>query len=97
MLLSERNVTAPTPERARESLQAQALADIRRAAQAAIPSTDFPDLIGLTLRQAMVKIPPQAKKFEVKGHGLVIRTVPPAGTLLDDSLKTVKLILENPD
>lgn len=96
MLLSETNFIPKNPPPTREALQARALEDLKRMQPAPSDMENFPDLIGLTLREAMVKMPHQPVQLDVKGHGVVVRTWPEAGTPLN-SVKSVKLILENPN
>jgi cell division protein FtsI (penicillin-binding protein 3) len=96
--ISASNVIAPTEER-RTQLQTQALAEIKRI-NADAEATGFPNLLGLSLREALKRLEnrpdKQAAQIRVRGHGVVVRTVPEAGT--PSSPKThVTLVLENPD
>jgi cell division protein FtsI (penicillin-binding protein 3) len=103
ILISERNVIPNEPsetESGRQKLQTQALEEIRRIASAPDSTEEadkvFPNLMGLTLREAMAQVRNDASGLRVKGHGLVVRTVPAAGTQVTRR-QNVTLILENPD
>ena len=96
VLLSENNVIAVSAATARQSIQDRAVADLRQMQRDQTPATDFPNLLGLTLREAITKLPRQSLTYEVKGHGVVTRTVPEAGARLE-GVKSVRLILENPN
>lgn len=98
VMISERNVI-PRPTAAQD-LQAAAIQEIRRLQEAEISTSVegkmlFPNLHGLTLREALNKIRPNVNRVDIRGHGVVVRTVPSAGA--DFSKKrSVRLILENP-
>ena len=93
VMISERNVISSTEQRI-SRLQAQALSELKRGSDDA-ERKGFPNLLGLTLREAMVKIRGTSPKVDVRGHGLVVRTVPGAG--VEAAPKRVTLVLENPD
>jgi cell division protein FtsI (penicillin-binding protein 3) len=97
MLISESHVIQSQPDRARSQLQSLAVDEIRRAQiTAAAPGPQlFPDLEGLTLREALNRIRGNVNRIDIRGHGLVVKTVPPRGA--DFSKKRdVRLILDNP-
>lgn len=106
VLVSERNMIN-SEERKRSNLQQAAVAEIKRSAAAALgapaeggpgnaePNT-FPNVLGLTLREALNKVRPQAKHVAIRGHGVVVRTIPAAGQEVSTKT-TVTLVLENPD
>jgi len=94
VMITESNVISPSEQKLTR-LQTQALADLKRSGTEADPNA-FPNLVGLTLREAMVKIRGATSKVDVRGHGLVVRTVPAAGSGLTNA-KRVTLVLENPD
>lgn len=98
VLITENHVI-PTnhPDRAREELQSMAVQEIRRMQTHSVPegAQVFPDLAGLTLREALNRIRENVNRVDIRGHGLVVNTVPPAGA--DFSKKrNVRLILDNP-
>jgi cell division protein FtsI (penicillin-binding protein 3) len=93
--ISEQNVILAENDRNRSNLQAQALKDIQRAA-ADSEQKGFPNLMGLSLREALHRIHEQASQIEVRGHGTVVRTIPSAGSTVG-SKSRVTLVLENPD
>ena len=92
VMISERNVISPDGARL-SRLQAQALADLKKSTEV---ETGFPNLMGLTLREALFKVRGQATRVDVKGHGIVVRTTPAAGSELSPRGR-VSLVLENPD
>lgn len=80
----------------RNVLQSKALNVIRKLNEGEETQQGFPNLLGLTLRDALKRMDKEAAKVKVRGHGVVVRTVPTAGT--PSSPKTsVTLVLENPD
>lgn len=87
VLISERNVIQPS------KIQNRALRDIRRSM--AESKEGFPNLVGLTLREAMAVLKPHAEQVDVRGHGMVVKTIPSAGLKINGQAK-VTLILENP-
>ena len=93
--ISDRNLITTDTERHRSNLQAQALRDLKRHNEDA-DQKGFPNLLGLTLREALAKVHEQANQVQIRGHGLVVRTQPEAGAELASKTK-VTLILENPD
>lgn len=101
VLISERNVINGPAEqdRRRTSLQQQALNEIRRTTATTNPEENekmFPNLLGLSLREALSKVREQANHVSVRGHGLVVRTIPAPGAELRGK-RNVTLVLENPD
>ncbi len=97
VLISEQNVIQAKDVR-RSALQAQALSDLRRmnsVEEGQAESGILPNLLGLSLRDALNKVRPLGAHIEIRGHGVVVRTVPQAGG--DLTAKKVTLILENPD
>jgi len=82
-------------DQARTNTQNQALNEIKRMT-VETEAGMFPDLMGLTLREALRRIDQHARKVEVRGHGVVVRTVPSAGTPSSNKAR-VTLVLENPD
>ena len=93
--ISEHNVILSEGERRRSNVQAQALKDLKRQSADA-EQKGFPNLLGLSLREAMLKVHDQAEKVEIRGHGIVVRTVPTAGQTVAAKAR-VTLVLENPD
>ena len=72
-----------TEERRRSSLQAQALDELKRQnAGEGESDKNFPNLMGLSLREAMRRVHEQAGQIDVRGHGQVVRTIPAAGSVL---------------
>lgn len=95
VLISERNVIRPPAEETRSALQKRALQELREAQENIKNENEFPDLHGLTLREALNRIRANVNRVDIRGHGLVVRTVPEAGA--DFSKKrSVRLILESP-
>ncbi len=108
VLISERNVIPKPAVNTLDELQAQAIQEMKRMTAAVVaPSVEgdnvaavpakplFPNLLGLTLREALNRIRPNVNRVDIRGHGVVVRTVPPAGA--DFSKKrSVRLVLENP-
>jgi cell division protein FtsI (penicillin-binding protein 3) len=96
VLFTENNmVRGASPEKRRTDLQARAVADLKSAAENEAAGT-FPNLLGLTLREALTKVRGQASHIQVRGHGVVVRTIPQSGALVP-SRHRVTLVLENPD
>ena len=97
VLISESNVIRSKEEKKRSLLQAKALEDIKKNAAAENASgEDFPNVMGLTLREAMAQVRQRATHVEVRGSGIVVRTVPQPGAPLPGKHR-VTLVLENPD
>lgn len=95
VLISEQNVI-PTKDLRRSALQTQAVNEIKKTAEDAEEINDgLPNLLGLSLREALNRLRPIGPPVEIRGHGVVVRTVPHAGAPLTG--KRVTLILENPD
>ncbi len=93
--ISPQNVISTELERRRSTLQAQALKEIKRqSADAELKG--FPNLLGMTLREALNKTRQQTNQVQIRGHGVVVRTIPGAGAPLA-ARGRVTLILENPD
>lgn len=97
VMISESNVI-PKPA-ALTDLQTAAIQEIKRMQEAEDHPADgkavFPNLHGMTLREALNRIRPNVNRVDIRGHGVVVRTVPPAGA--DFSKKrSVRLVLENP-
>lgn len=92
--ITENNVIS-NDERRRNNLQAQALSEIKRQSDDA-ENKGFPNLMGLTLREAVKRIHEQAAQIDVRGHGVVVRTIPAAGGVLSAKAR-VLLVLENPN
>lgn len=97
VLISERNVINgnTVEERRRANLQAQAVSDLKRLSEDE-EKKGFPNLLGLSLREALLRVHEQAASITVKGHGVVVRTIPAAGGELRGR-RRVTLVLENPD
>lgn len=100
VLISERNViNSISPEEKRRAyLQQQALNEIRNSGEedSASGARVFPNILGLTLREALGKIRQQASQIEVRGHGVVVRSIPAAGAEMPAQKRRVVLVLENP-
>lgn len=98
VLISERNVIRAPADEPRTALQRKAVEEIRKQAnenRVAATENVFPNLYGMTLREALNTIRPNVNRVDIRGHGLVVRTVPEPGA--DFSKKrSVRLILENP-
>lgn len=95
VLISEQNLIAGR-EPKRSALQTQAVNEIKKISEEAASSeSGLPNLMGLTLREALNKVRPMGAHVEVRGRGIVVRTVPSAGEDLPNG--NVMLILENPD
>lgn len=103
--ISESNVIPSETDRSRNELQQKAIDGIRREQQEwnLSPQTEasvineklFPNLYGLTLREALERIRSNVGRVDIRGHGLVVRTYPEPGA--DFSRKrSVRLVLENP-
>jgi cell division protein FtsI (penicillin-binding protein 3) len=92
--ISEHNVIASNVESQRTRLQDKALLELKR--QNANPQGGFPNLMGLTLREALATVHTQASRIDVRGYGVVVRTVPAPGATLAPKSR-VTLVLENPD
>ncbi len=95
MQISEHNVITSEGERRRSNLQAQAISEIKRQNEDA-ELKGFPNLLGLTLREALHRMKDQAAQVDIRGHGVVVRSIPPAGAVLT-AKSNVTLILENPN
>jgi cell division protein FtsI (penicillin-binding protein 3) len=96
--ISESHVISSEVEQSRTKLQFQALNEIRRLqtaeADAASGDRTFPDLSGLTVREAVNRIRDNVNRIDIRGQGVVVKTVPAAGS--DFSKKrSVRLILDN--
>lgn len=92
--ITEHNVISASGEVQRTKLQSQALQDLKRPD--AVSQSGFPNLLGMTLREALQRVHTEASQVDVRGYGVVIRTVPAAGK--PHSAKSrVTLVLENPD
>ncbi|MGE3683620.1 MAG: penicillin-binding transpeptidase domain-containing protein [Bdellovibrionales bacterium] len=112
VLISEQNVIpsrgeAESSQSPRHELRERALVELREVATSGRSDSDkgeaknqepveFPNLLGLTLREALGKIRNQTGPIKVRGHGVVVRTVPSAGASYPRR-KRVTLVLENPD
>lgn len=101
VLISERNVIPDPATAANSALQNAAIQEIKRLHDEEVQQAQgdgkpvFPNLHGLTLREALNRIRPNVTRVDIRGHGVVVRTVPEAGS--DFSKKrSVRLILENP-
>jgi cell division protein FtsI (penicillin-binding protein 3) len=95
VLISEQNVIAARDLK-RSALQQQAVNEIKKMNNEEEETTDgVPNLLGLSLREALNRLRPLGTHVEIRGHGVVVRTVPHAGAPLTG--KRVTLILENPD
>jgi len=91
-LITENNVITQAADSKRSALQLEAIDEIRQMRD---DGKVFPDLHGLTLREALNRIRPNVNRVDIRGHGLVVGTVPKPGA--DFSKKrSVRLILENP-
>lgn len=87
VLISERNVISPAPEpKKQDPLPVETILD----------EEHFPNLLGLTLREALSRMKLQVGQIDVRGHGMVVRTVPRAGEPFSKK-KKVTLVLQNPD
>jgi cell division protein FtsI (penicillin-binding protein 3) len=95
MQISEQNVILSQIDKQRTQLQSDALKDLQRENENAAHG-GFPNLVGLSLREALVRVHREAALIDVHGSGVVIRTVPVAGAALDPKSR-VTLVLENPD
>lgn len=94
IVISERNLIpkSNTEEKLRDRAQGLAL----RAANES--EHGLPNLLGMSLREALARLDAMPVKARVKGHGIVVRTIPQAGTLLPQNRPArVTLLLENPD
>jgi cell division protein FtsI (penicillin-binding protein 3) len=104
VLISENNVIVNTTaeEKKRSALQQAAINELKKSSEPAAASESeaaskqFPNLMGLTLREGLSRIRQQATQVEVRGHGVIVRTNPPAGAILAGK-RRVTLVLENPD
>ncbi len=96
VLFTENNmVRGQTPEKRRSELQARAVNDLKILAADEAAGT-FPNLLGMTLREALTRVRAQSSQIEVRGHGVVVRTIPQSGSLVAGRHR-VTLVLENPD
>jgi cell division protein FtsI (penicillin-binding protein 3) len=99
VLISESNVIRNHEEKARAGLQAKAIEEIRKSSAQAATMNDadaFPNVLGLALREALAQVRDRATNIEVRGSGVVVRTVPLPGAALPGK-HHVTLVLENPD
>jgi cell division protein FtsI (penicillin-binding protein 3) len=98
VLFTENNMVhgQGSSERKRADLQTKAIADLKASVETEAASGMFPNLLGLTLREALARVRGQTKQIEVRGHGVVVRTVPASGAAVTKSHR-VTLVLENPD
>jgi cell division protein FtsI (penicillin-binding protein 3) len=98
VLISEQNVI-PAKDLKRSALQLQAVNEIRKMSEnekeEGEAAAGLPNLLGMSLREALNRLRPLGPHVEIRGHGVVVRTVPHAGAPLTG--KRVTLILENPD
>lgn len=102
VFISEQNVLANSdatsnapehPASSLEKLQKRALAELTKDKKSDIK---FPNLIGMSLREAITRVKDKSTNVYVRGHGWVSRTTPAAGqTWLPG--RPVTLVLENPD
>lgn len=94
-MISERNMINPQAgtEKRRTQLQTQALNEIRKMAGGE-PEKVLPNLLGLSLREALDRVRGQSAKVEIRGSGVVVRTIPSAGATIPAK---ITMILENPD
>lgn len=106
VLISESNVItgANSEEKKRTALQQAAITELKRnvaetadSAAMAAKNEGFPNLMGLTLREALLRVRKDANQIDVRGHGVVVRTVPAPGTVMASGKHRVTLVLENPD
>lgn len=98
VLISENNMVrgqGVSIEKRRSELQMRALADVKASIEDEA-SGNFPNLLGLTLREALDRVRSRASQIEVRGHGVVVRTIPQSGTPVAGKHR-VTLVLENPD
>ncbi len=94
IVISERNLFLDPSSHVELRDRAQTLA--LRALQE--QDSGMPNLIGMSLREAMQRIDGLPVEPRVRGHGVVVRTVPSAGTKLSSKrVAKVTLILQNPD
>lgn len=99
VLISESNRIRTSDEKTRSNLQIKAIEEIKRIAAADKPSIsgeDFPNVMGLTLREALNQVRDRATGIEVRGSGVVVRTIPQPGAPYPGK-HHVTLVLENPD
>ena len=100
VLISERNViSTPIVSHRSLDLQKQALEQLQKPdliTEASASNDGFPNLMGMTLREALNRLRQHAGPVEIKGHGMVVRTSPRAGDHLWPRQR-VRIILENPD
>jgi len=68
----------------------------RPAAACSIDPNLTPNLIGLSLKAALLKLAPLGVKTEFEGSGRVIQQMPPEGAPLDSD-STIRLILSEHD
>jgi cell division protein FtsI (penicillin-binding protein 3) len=97
VLISESNVihTPQVVAKKRSDLQAHALNEIKRITEEDEAGL-FPNLLGMSLREALSRVRDQASRVEVRGSGVVVRTIPAPGSALAGKSR-VTLVLENPD
>jgi len=96
VLISESNVIrGQSAEKRRSDLQIRAVNDLKQVAADEAAGT-FPNLLGMSLREALARVRGQASQVEIRGHGVVVRTIPQSGSLVPHRHR-VTLVLENPD
>ena len=105
VLINESNVihSPLAADKKRNDLQLKAMNEIKRTLATEEPAPEapggekaFPNLLGLSLREALSRVKGQVAKVEVRGSGVVVRTVPAPGSTLAPKTR-VTLVLENPD
>lgn len=105
VLISEQNVLASSDSSAHpqsrelssmEKLQKRALEDLNKEKEQDPEGKEFPNLLGLSLREAIARVKDKSTNVYVRGHGWVTRTVPAAGSAWLPG-RPVTLVLENPD
>lgn len=96
VMISESNMISNPPFKKRNDLQAKAIADLKRSNEDLANEGGFPNLLGLTLREALLRMRDMNGPIEIKGHGTVVRTIPRPGDHVGNRQR-VRLVLENPD
>jgi len=96
VMISERNVIPRGEERIASEKPVDLEPSLVQAAGLDADFKIFPNLLGLTLREALTKIKKQTARVDVRGHGVVVRTIPSAGEEISRAGR-VTLVLENPD
>jgi cell division protein FtsI (penicillin-binding protein 3) len=94
--IKESNMINPLAgsEKRRNQLQTQAMNELRKMNAQPGDEKVLPNLLGLSLREALDRVRGSEAKVEVRGSGVVVRTVPLAGAI---SPAKITMILENPD